>query len=207
MPLNIKPTVRQLGRQIGAPARSARDGRGKRIGPIRLAVALAAVLAVSAGIGVASGAIPSSDGTISACHAKLAGVRYLRLIDTQAGETCKGSETKLTWNQKGPKGDPGPQGPQGDKGDPGPPGEAVVTRERPVTGIVAAGATTAIASECRPEEQATGGGFTVLSENADVVVTKSEPRTLGETLVGWNVTVTNRSTGPQSVNAIAICTQ
>ena len=69
-----------------------------------LALALAGLVIGS----VAYGAIPSSDGTINACHAKVAGVRYLRLIDTQAGETCKSSEQKLSWNQQGPKGEPGP---------------------------------------------------------------------------------------------------
>jgi hypothetical protein len=172
--------------------------------PIRTAVALTALLALTAGIGVASGAIPSSsDATISGCHAKLGGVRYMRLIDAQAGEACKGSETKLTWNQKGLKGDPGPQGPKGDKGEPGT--GALVTRDRITTVDVAAGATRAIAVKCLAGEQATGGGFTVLAGSPDVVLTSSQPGTFGQDLVGWNVQVTNRSSQAHLVNAIAIC--
>jgi hypothetical protein len=175
--------------------------------PIRNAVVLGALVALTTGIGAASGAIPSSsDATISGCHAKLAGVRYLRLIDAQAGEACKGSETKLTWNQKGNKGDPGPQGPKGDKGEPGTPGGgAAVTRDRTATTTVAAGASTAIAVDCLAGERATGGGFTVISGNADVVITSSQARTLGQDLVGWFVRVTNRSSQSQLVNGIAIC--
>jgi hypothetical protein len=175
--------------------------------PVRTAVALAAVLALSAGIGVASGAIPSStDATISGCTAKLGGVRYLRLIDAQAGEACKDPEKKLTWNQKGLKGDPGPQGPKGDKGEPGAPGTgALVTRERTVTRNVPAGTAASIVADCPAGEQATGGGFTVDSGNPDVVLTRSQPNTFGQDLIGWFVQVTNRSSQAQFVNAVAIC--
>lgn len=114
-----------------------RAGRGGRA---KLAVALAAFGLTVAGVAYA--AIPSGDGTISGCHAKVAGVRYLRLIDTQAGETCKSSEQLLRWNQTGPKGDPGPAGPKGDKGDPGPSGVgAVAPRELITTFTVNPGAT------------------------------------------------------------------
>jgi hypothetical protein len=176
--------------------------------PLRTAVALAALLALSGGIGIASGAIPSSgDATISGCHAKLGSVRYLRLIDTQAGEVCKDPEKKLTWNQKGAKGDPGQQGPKGDKGEPGAPGTgALVTRSRTTTVDVPAGARREITVDCLAGEQATGGGFTVITGNPDVVLTSSQPRGLGQDLTGWFVGVTNRSSQAQFVNAIAICT-
>ena len=46
--------------------------------------------------GVVSGAmIPSSDGTITACRNNQSGA--LRIIDAEAGQTCKASETQLTW--------------------------------------------------------------------------------------------------------------
>jgi hypothetical protein len=46
--------------------------------------------------GVVSGPmIPSSDGTITACRHNQSGA--LRIIDAEAGQTCKASETQLTW--------------------------------------------------------------------------------------------------------------
>jgi hypothetical protein len=39
--------------------------------------------------------IPSSDGTITACRNNQSGA--LRIIDAEAGQTCKASETQLTW--------------------------------------------------------------------------------------------------------------
>ena len=92
----------------------------KRNTPIRLALALAAVLALTAGLGVASGAIPSSSGKIYGCFAKSDG--ELRVIDKAKQQKCKSTEQALNWNQQGPKGDPGlpgAPGPKGDKGDPG----------------------------------------------------------------------------------------
>lgn len=70
--------------------------------------------------GVAFGAIPDSDGVIHGCYLK--GDGGLRVIDTEAGETCRSAETELLWNQTGPQ---GPQGPQGEQGPPGPAAEVI----------------------------------------------------------------------------------
>lgn len=66
-----------------------------------------------------SAAIPSGDGTITSCRKG----ESIRLIDTEAGETCKQSEQVLTWSQVGPPGPDGQDGQDGlpgSKGDPGP---------------------------------------------------------------------------------------
>src|SRR5829696_3800962 len=48
--------------------------------------------------GVVSGPmIPSSDGTITGCRHNQSGA--LRIIDAEAGQTCKASETQLTWKE------------------------------------------------------------------------------------------------------------
>ena len=94
-----------------------------RINVMRPALALAAVIALSAGIGVATGAIPSADGKIRACFAKDGG--RLRVIDKAAGQKCKSSEKGLVWNEQGPRGRPGfpgPAGPTGAAGKDGAPG-------------------------------------------------------------------------------------
>jgi hypothetical protein len=73
---------------------------------IVLAVAALLVLAV----GVARAAIPdSNDGEIHGCYQKNQG--QLRVIDAEAGDTCRPAEVELTWNQEGPQGETGPRGP------------------------------------------------------------------------------------------------
>jgi hypothetical protein len=57
-----------------------------------------AVAALVAG-GLVYATIPSSDGLIQACYSN--GNGRLRVIDAEAGETCGGNETALSWNQIG----------------------------------------------------------------------------------------------------------
>ncbi len=75
-------------------------------------VALAA--AVLAGTGTALASIPGSDGVIHGCYLVKDGT--LRVIDTDAGQSCVKGEKGLSWNQAGPQGPAGPAGPQGDPG-------------------------------------------------------------------------------------------
>jgi len=78
-------------------------------------------LAVAAGTagGVAYSAIPGGQGTIQGCYA--AG-GALRVIDAEAGDTCRPSETALAWSQQGPAGPAGAPGPAGHPGPSGPAG-------------------------------------------------------------------------------------
>lgn len=62
-------------------------------------VALVAIAAL--GAGVVYGAIPDEDGIIHGCYQNQTGT--LRVIES-ASETCRGSETALTWNQEGQPG-------------------------------------------------------------------------------------------------------
>lgn len=95
------------------------------LGRIRLrrgaAFALTAAIGLAAigGISVATGAIPSGDGTIHACYGKSGGA--VRVIDAFV-TNCKSGETALTWNQRGPQGAPGQNGQDGQDGAPGPRG-------------------------------------------------------------------------------------
>lgn len=78
---------------------------------------------VAATAGGAFAAIPSGDGRIDGCYGRSNG--QLRVVDREAGESCRNSELPISWNARGPKGDPGPPGPTGPKGPPGaagPPG-------------------------------------------------------------------------------------
>jgi hypothetical protein len=99
-----------------------------RVFASRLSVAVAASLAtaVVVGIGTAIATIPSTpDNVITGCYANANG--GLRVIDKQAGASCKASETEVSWNQKGVKGDTGATGPLGPAGPPGPQGATGAT--------------------------------------------------------------------------------
>jgi len=84
----------------------------------RWIVALGVVAAVAAGVSYA--AIPSLNGTISACVDAKGG---LKVIDVDNAATCGPNTTPLTWNLRGPQGLTGPQGPKGDPGVLGPKGD------------------------------------------------------------------------------------
>jgi hypothetical protein len=81
---------------------------------ILLAVAGVAAL-LGAGGAVAFASIPNSNThVITGCYTTTGTLKgSLRVIDAQAGQTCKSGETRLTWNQAGPIGPAGPQGPTG----------------------------------------------------------------------------------------------
>jgi hypothetical protein len=69
--------------------------------------------------GVAWATIPGPGGVVDGCYQNSDG--QLRVIDG-ATQTCRASETAITWNklgQPGPKGATGDQGPQGPQGPPG----------------------------------------------------------------------------------------
>jgi hypothetical protein len=83
----------------------------------RIAVLAAFAVLVLAGSAWAS--IPDSGGVIHACY-KTTDTSKVRLIDTDAGQTCASNETALSWSQTGPQ---GPQGIQGETGATGPQGE------------------------------------------------------------------------------------
>jgi type VI secretion system secreted protein Hcp len=89
-------------------------------------VGIPTVAALGAGSAIAVAAIPGDDGTIDGCYSRATG--NLRVV--QSGDRCRGIETAIKWNQRGPAGPegiPGPSGeagPKGDTGPAGPPGPA-----------------------------------------------------------------------------------
>lgn len=94
-----------------------------------LKIALPTVAALGAGGAIAVAAIPSADGTISACYRTdtdsngLPGA--LRVIDES--NECSGNEQAISWNQQGPPGAQGPQGQKGDQGNKGDQGDGATT--------------------------------------------------------------------------------
>lgn len=99
----------------------------KALRTVRGALLAAGLVVLAVGVGVATGAIPSTSGVIQACYKTASGEKALRVIDTEMGQQCKHDETALAWNQQGPKGDPGATGPKGDTGATGPQGDPGAT--------------------------------------------------------------------------------
>jgi hypothetical protein len=81
---------------------------------IRIIIAAALSAAVLLVGGVAFASIPGSSGVIHGCYSVKLGI--LRVIDTDAGQTCAKGEIGLNWNQTGLQGPAGQQGPAGISG-------------------------------------------------------------------------------------------
>ena len=79
----------------------------------RLLLAGAGALAAVVAGGAAYAAIPSADGTITACYRG----QTLRLVDSAAD--CGNTETAISWSQHGEQGPPGPPGKDGASGKDG----------------------------------------------------------------------------------------
>ncbi|HST25531.1 MAG TPA: collagen-like protein [Gaiellaceae bacterium] len=94
----------------------------------RLALALAVGGALFGVATAVQAAIPDSSGVIHGCYAKPTSGQptqtygVLRVIDTEAGQSCQANEIGLNWSQTGSKGATGPQGAPGPQGTPGTPG-------------------------------------------------------------------------------------
>jgi hypothetical protein len=158
---------------------------------LHLVLAVAAGMALSAGLGVASGAIPSSDGKINACQAKVGGFRYLRLLDN--GESCRGGEKPLSWNQRGPKGDPGPAGPKST-------GDTRFTFRQ--ADFNSSPGTESFGTSCKAGEKATGGAAFIAADPPDAAVIATS---VSEDLHHWEATVRNDTGQTQNVVVQVIC--
>ncbi len=81
--------------------------------------ALIALAGACVAAGIAYASVPDSDGVIHGCYAKDGS---LRVVDTDASQSCDKKETSLTWNQTGPAGPVGATGATGETGATGPAG-------------------------------------------------------------------------------------
>ncbi len=78
------------------PPQVRRIPRAVRIGGLIIAGLVVGGLAT----GIASASIPASNGVIHACYSTTRNpVGRLRVIDTDAGQSCTAGEVALTWNQ------------------------------------------------------------------------------------------------------------
>ena len=130
----------------------------------RVALAGLAVVATAVAGGLAYAAIPGSDGVISACFDKRG---RLRVIDVQAAESCKKTESLLAWNVQGPAGPPGPPGPSGANRDVGPIFLPVGEEQ-----VLAEAGTLRVVARCRPVAGSSSqqGEIALRSENGSPAV-------------------------------------
>lgn len=117
------PCVRSLlALFVSASAHSPPGGEcdpSREVGEMRrnILLAVGAVIVLSVAGASALGSIPDGDGVVHSCYKTanrspaVGGTDVngqLRVIDTEAGQTCRKGETSLVWNQAGPTGPTGP---------------------------------------------------------------------------------------------------
>jgi hypothetical protein len=157
----------------------------------RLVVFTSLAIAVLAIAGVGDAAIPSGNGTISACKDNKGAVK---VIDTEAGQSCPANQQLLNWNQQGPA------GPQGAPGTPGVSGVQLVTTTQPSNATQ--NSFKQLIVYCPAGKQVIGGGFEV-GEHFDVLMS----RPLTSPSPGWILTA--RRAQPDAVvyqlTVYAIC--
>jgi hypothetical protein len=117
---------------------------------MRRSAILAAAVALLVLGGVAYAAIPDANGVIHGCRKNSGGA--LRVIDSEAGQTCSGSETALNWNQTGPAGISGWQ------------------RVFSSTMTIAAGQNQTVTATCPTGKTALSGGYDTNDASGSVIV-------------------------------------
>lgn len=158
----------------------------RRLG--RTATVGAGVLVLAAAGTVAYAAIPSSDGTISACYATQDAPKPLLNVSlggtpaayakgdvriVQTGEQCRSYEVPIAWSQHGIKGDPGPRGETGATGadgTPGAPGATGPQGEQGEAGPAGPAGPTGPAGPPGPQGPAGADGDSVLFVRSDSVI-------------------------------------
>lgn len=146
-------------------------GNGTR--PWRLALGVVVGVGTLGAAGIAFASIPGQGGVINGCYADNNG--GLRVIDTDAGGTCKDKETAIQWNQTGLPGPVGPQGPAGPAGPAGSAGSAGAAGPQGPAGPTGATGATGAQGPAGPAGQGGATGYEVVrttgaSSNADLKV-------------------------------------
>ena len=133
--------------------------------------------------GVATAAIPSSDGIIHGCYLTSGNPNVrgaLRVIDVESGEQCSSGEAPISWRAN-----------------------LDTQRIEVYGGVIPPGGAFLVQAPCPSGTEATGGGFTV---DRDVFVEASTP--IGgspSNLPGWQVKGYNPTLLDKNVWATAIC--
>jgi hypothetical protein len=145
--------------------------------------ALAAAVLVLSAV-VALGSIPDNTGTIYGCYSKTTGM--VRVIDQDAGATCRRSEKELNWNEQGP---------------PGPSQLFVSLREEARTITVPPNTPegVGVASACLAGEVVVGGGITARTAGLEQLTMLSVGPFFDGSRSGWGVDWYNDTSAPVTV--------
>jgi hypothetical protein len=141
----------------------------------------------------------------------------LRVIDKAKGQTCKDSERRLVWNQRGPRGlagsagSPGATGPAGPAGPAGPSGPVALNYVASDTLVAPAGEQVGGEVDCPNGQSVTGGGVGVLSSDPAVSINSSNPfdnDSDADNILnnGWRADVNNPTAEATLFSVYAICT-
>lgn len=167
----------------------------------------AAGLIVVATAATAVASIPSASGVISACRTASSGT--LRVIDAEAGQTCRSGEVRLDWNVQGPAGPAGPAGPTGPAGPAGPSGvSGYVTVHRTFT--VEPNSSRMFEVLCPDGTKPIGGGGHAgnvfdnkgLANISNAYIAESD---INDSKNGWGVTAVNTFSQLAEFSADVIC--
>lgn len=207
--LDLQNQIEDLRQQIAHPKVDMRHGRGvlRRLVPRRplLAVLMSAAATLVIG-GAAYASIPAAGGVINGCYSASSG--ELQLL-TSSTDTCRHSQTAISWNQTGPQGPQGLQGIQGPIGLPGTNGTNGTNGAAGATGPIGPQGTAgsngvsgyqivtlvttglnagdAASVSCPVGKQALGGGGEITADlNGGAFVSGGAPKLGG---VGWEVVV------------------
>jgi hypothetical protein len=156
-------------------------------------IPVTAVFVVLVAAVAATAAIPGANGVIHGCRNLKSGL--LRVIDTDAGQTCGGNETPLNWRQDGVS------------------GYQAVTASADIPAGYASPKFPefALVANCPPGTQAVGGGGGPGAPEVGGgvwVLQLSGPNLSGSNVLGWQVQFRNVGTVPDTtmtVFAWAIC--
>ena len=104
----LVPDLTGVARGKILPREKFTEDRGMRLPEATVAIGVTAGVLAATGVTVAVAQIPSTDGTVTACMIKPGGT--IRLIDAEAGATCKKGEQLVSWNSQGQPGADGVSG-------------------------------------------------------------------------------------------------
>jgi hypothetical protein len=151
-------------------------------------VLVAALLSVVGAAVAATAAIPDANGVIHGCRNTKTGV--LRVIDTDARQTCGKDEVELNWNQTGP------QGPAGVSG--------IEYVQRDVT-VPAYASQWQAAAPCPAGKQAIAGGYDNSDIAGSIVDASAQQINTNGFSEAWAVNLQNPSNSTGVLQVIATC--
>ena len=162
--------------------------RGRRVGA---AIGLSIVAVTATAFGIASGAVPGTDGVIHGCIKKDSKHSSLHINDDALGGRCMSDEVALDFNQKGVKGNKGTTGATGPSGAAGATGATGGTGPAGTAGPAGAPGAQGPAGQASPPRMtfASGQGY-AFNYQFEKIISKTLPAG------SWGMAVSVQFDGP-----------